>query len=207
MNLAYNTIMKISYPLRLSFKLIAFAPRVKVVDAEGNEIFYIEQKALAIRESVKVFNNEKDKELLYTLQANQVIDFGATYSLLNAKNDKKLGTVRQEGVRSLFQASYQVTDASGKDAFTIVQSNPMIALLDSLISIIPFAELVSGYILNPTYSISTTSSKKPLLEMKKKPSFFESSFEISKKSEVSEEEELLLLLACMMVVQLEKNRG
>lgn len=199
--------MRLSYPLKLSFKLIAFAPRIKVIDAQGKEIFYIEQKALAIRESVKVFNNEKDKELLYTLKANQVIDFGATYSLRNAKNEKELGTVRQEGVRSLFQASYQITDASGKDTFTIVQSNPMIALLDSLISIIPFAELLSGYILNPTYSIATTSSKKQVLEMKKKPSFFESSFEISNKSDVSEDEELLILLACMMVVQLEKNRG
>jgi hypothetical protein len=43
--------------------------------------------------------------------------------------------------------------------------------------------------------------------MRKKPSFFESSFEITNKSDVSEEDELLLLLACMMVVQLEKNRG
>jgi hypothetical protein len=207
MHLAYNTYMKLSYPLKLTFKLIAFAPRVKVLDAQGKEIFYIEQKALAIRESVKVFNTEKDKELLYTMQANQVIDFGATYSLRNAKNEKELGTVQQEGVRSLFQASYHVADTSGKEAFTIVQSNPMIALLDSLISIIPFAELVSGYILNPTYSIATSSSKKPILEMKKKPSFFESSFEITKKDDIAEEQELLLLLACMMVVQLEKNRG
>lgn len=199
--------MKLSYPLKLTFKLIALAPRIKVTDAQGKDIFYIEQKVLAIRESVKVFNNEKDKDLLYTMQANQVIDFGATYSLRNAKTNKELGSIRQEGVRSLFQASYLVADASGKDAFTIVQSNPMIALLDSLISIIPFAELLSGYILNPTYSISKSASKEEVLVMKKKPSFFESSFDITNKNDVPEDQELLLLLACMMVVQLEKNRG
>jgi hypothetical protein len=128
--------MKYSYPLQLSFKLIALAPRVRVKDATGNEIFYIEQKVLALRESVKVFNNSQEKELRYTMQAQQVIDFGATYILRDAKTNKELGSVHQEGVRSLFQASYQVENTSGKNTFTIMQTNPMIALVDSLISII-----------------------------------------------------------------------
>jgi uncharacterized protein YxjI len=199
--------MKYSYPLQLSFKLIALAPRVRVKDATGNEIFYIEQKVLALRESVKVFNNSQEKELRYTMQAQQVIDFGATYILRDAKTNKELGSVHQEGVRSLFQASYQVENTSGKNTFTIMQTNPMIALVDSLISIIPFAELLTGFILNPTYAVSRQDSKEVVLTMRKKPSFFESSFEITNKSDVSEEDELLLLLACMMVVQLEKNRG
>ena len=44
--------------------------------------------------------------------------------------------------------------------------------------------------------------------MKKKPSFFESNFEITAHdADVSEEQELLLLLSSLMLVQLERNRG
>lgn len=207
----YNTHMTYKYPLRLNFRLIALAPKISIKDASDTEILYVEQKVLALKEAVKVFNNAKDKKLLYTMQANQIIDFGATYVFRDAQNNREIGSIQQEGMRSLFQASYIVMDTHQKHVYTIVQSNPMIALLDSVLSIIPFAELFTGFILNPTYTISKASSKgdpkASILTMKKKPSFFESNFTLSKDSDVAEGDEILLLLSALMIVQLEKNRG
>ncbi len=195
------------YPLKLNFKLIALAPKVSLKDATEKELFYVEQKVLALREAVKVFNNSTDKKLMYTMQANQIIDFGATYIFRDAK-EKEVGSIQQEGMRSLFQASYTVFDKNGPATFSIVQSNPMIAILDTIISIIPFAELVTGFILNPTYTIAKKDDQAPILTMKKKPSFFESNFEITAHdADVSEEQEILLLLSSLMLVQLERNRG
>lgn len=195
------------YPLQLHFKLIALAPRIKLIDATGNELFYIEQKILALRESVKVFNNENAKNLLYTIQANQVLDFGAKYNFTDAKTKAHVGAVQQEGMRSLVQASYVVFDKHDKPVYKIVQSNPLIAILDSIISIIPFAELLNGFILNPVYKIYKGESKEAVLTMKKKPSFFESNFDITKDGDLDEKDELLLMLAALMVVQLERSRG
>lgn len=195
------------YPLQLRFKLIALAPRIKLTDATGQELFYIEQKVLALRESVKVFRNENSKELLYTMQANQILDFGAKYTFTDYQRKAVVGAIQQEGVRSLFQASYFVFDKHDTHAFKIVQSNPLIAILDSLISIIPFAELFNGFILNPVYKVYKSNSQETILTMKKKPSFFESHFEITKDGTLDEEAERLLMLAALMVVQLERNRG
>lgn len=203
----YNRAMQ--YPLRLHFKLIALAPRIKLTDAQGKELFYIEQKVLALKESVKVFNNEEEKDILYTMQANQVFDFGAKYNFTHAKTKEHIGAIQQEGIRSLFQASYLVFDKHDKHVYKIVQSNPMIAVLDSIISIIPFAELFNGFILNPVYKVykGETETADVVLTMKKKPSLFESNFDITKDGDVNEKDELLLMLSALMVVQLERNRG
>ncbi len=186
---------------------MALAPRISVIDANNQEIFYIEQKVLALKEAIKVFDNQKDKNLLYTMQANQIIDFGATYIFKDAKNHRDIGSIQQEGMRSLFQASYAITDKNGVDSYTIKQTNPMIAILDSLINIIPFAELVSGFILNPTYAVTKNDDQQVMITMKKKPSFFESNFELVKDQSIPEKDELLLLLSIAMLVQLERNRG
>jgi uncharacterized protein YxjI len=195
------------YPLKLHFKLIALAPKVSLTDATGKELLYVEQKVLALREAVKVFNNSTDKDLLYTMQANQILDFGAKYNFTNAKNKDHIGAIQQEGMRSLVQASYLVFDKHDKQVYKIVQSNPMIAILDSIISIIPFAELLNGFILNPVYKVYAGDSQTPILTMKKKPSFLESNFDITKDGELQEKDELLLMLSALMVVQLERSRG
>lgn len=194
------------FPLHITFKLIAFAPRITVRDADQKTILYIEQQVMALKEAVKVYDNEHDKNLLYSMHANQIIDFGATYIFNDEKLNKEIGSVQQEGMRSLFQASYTVMNNSGKTLYQIKQTNPMIAILDSLINIIPFAELISGFILHPEYHVTKIDKNEPLLVMKKKPSLFESHFEVDTLND-SNKDALLVLLSLLMIVQLERNRG
>jgi uncharacterized protein YxjI len=199
--------MNYSYPLKLRFRLIALAPRISISDNKGQEIFYIEQKVFALREAVKVFNNSKEKTLLYTMKADQILDFGAKY-YFRTPNDEVIGYVHQEGMRSLFQASYTVFDKNNEEVYKITQSKPWAALLDSLLSAIPFAELVTGYILNPTYNVTEKDKNDLALVMKKKPSFFEAQFEINSiKTDITKQHELLAILSLLMIVQLERSRG
>ncbi|MBA3723336.1 MAG: hypothetical protein H0W89_00385 [Candidatus Levybacteria bacterium] len=196
-----------AYPLKLRFKLIALAPKVSLTDAHGKEILYIEQKLFALKESVKVFDNSIDKNLLYTIKANQLLDIGARY-IFRDLGEKEIGSTQQEGMRSLYQASYIVFDKRQTEVFRIIQANPMIAILDTILSFIPLADIFSNFILNPTYTISKKENEEPVLTMKKKPSFFESNFEITAHEiDITEEQELLLLLSSLMLVQLERNRG
>lgn len=199
--------MTFTFPLKIHFRLIAFAPRVDVRDAEGKTVLYVEQKVFALKEAVKVFNNSEEKKLLFTQQAESIIDFGATYHFKSAEG-KSIGAIRQEGVKSLFRASYIVLDPHGKEVYRVTQTNPLIALLDTLVSIIPFAELLTGFIFNPTYAVSEKEDGDAVMTMKKKPSLLESEFEISlDNSDVSKEKQLLLVLSLLMIVQLEKERS
>lgn len=199
--------MSFDFPLKLHFRLIALAPRISVKDAKEKEILYVEQKIFALREAVKVYNNASDKKLLYTIQAEQIIDFGARY-LIRTENKKDVGSIRQEGMRSIVQASYEIADASGSPVYKALQKNPWIGLADTLVSLIPFAELLTGFFFNPVYTIAEKENGEAIVTMKKKPSFFESEFEITLKDEsLSEQRKELIVLALLMLVQLERQRS
>ena len=160
-----------------------------------------------MKESIKVFDNEKEKNILYTIQANQIIDFGATY-LFHTANKQNVGSITQDGMRSLYQASYSVSNKKEEPVYKVIQTNPLIGILDSIINIIPFAEFITGFILNPSYTLMDNNGDKPLMHMKKKPSLLESEFEITLAEEnLSKDEEILCLLTFIMIVQLERNRG
>lgn len=196
-----------TYPLKLNFKLLALAPRLRVIDATGSEIFYIEQKLFALKEAVKVFNNETEKRLLFTIKADRILDFGARY-YFHTPEGKLIGSIQKEGVQSLFQASFTIFDANEQQLYKITQSNPWIAFLDSLINSIPFAEFVTGFILNPIYVVKGSDAQQSLARMKKQPSLFESQFAITlTQTDIKADHELILLLSFLMIVQLERNRG
>ena len=74
----------LNYPLTLSFKLIALSPQVRVTDASGQLVLYVKQKALALREDVRIFADEGQTQQLYQINANKIIDFSATYNLARA---------------------------------------------------------------------------------------------------------------------------
>lgn len=199
--------MQYRYPLKIHFRLLALAPRISLTDAQGKELLYIEQKVFALKEAIKVFDNSKKENLLYTIHANQIIDFGAKY-LFHTSDNQILGSIQQDGMRSLYQASYSVCNKEEAPVYKVRQTNPLVGIVDSLLSIIPFAELITGFILNPSYSLVEHEGEQPVMVMKKKPSFFESEFEITiADDKLSTYEEILSLLTLIMIVQLERNRG
>jgi hypothetical protein len=47
--------MRYQYPLSFSFKIIALAPQASARDATGQEILYVKQKLLRLKEKICVF--------------------------------------------------------------------------------------------------------------------------------------------------------
>ena len=79
--------MLFQYPLQIRFKLVALSPKFSITDNSDKEIMYIEQKLFALRESIKIFNNQTEKNQIYNIKTSQVIDFGAQYYFYNGSND------------------------------------------------------------------------------------------------------------------------
>ncbi|MFQ5407261.1 MAG: hypothetical protein ACE5FI_02420, partial [Anaerolineales bacterium] len=92
------------YPLKLSFKIIAIAPQVKVTDATGQLVLYVRQKALALKESVKVYADEQQQRMLYEIKADRVIDFSANYAIMSA-DGRSIGKISRKGAKSLWKAT------------------------------------------------------------------------------------------------------
>lgn len=189
-----------NYPLNLSFKLIAFNPQVKVTDASGQTALYVKQKALALKEDVKIFADDAQQRQLYQMKANKIIDFSAQYNITRPEGGP-VGAVKRQGMRSLWKASYNIVDPGGAEVGLIHEENPWIKVLDGLVSDIPFL----GMFINPAYLVDLRGQT--VLYLKKQPAVFEGKFTLEKRGDFSEADEGLLLSSIIMMLMLERVRG
>lgn len=192
------------YPLQFAFKLIALAPQIRVTDASGRLILYVRQKAFRLRESVTVFSDEAQRNIAYTMEADRIIDVSATYTIRDAAGSV-LGAVRREGLRSLWRSSFVVLNNSGTPVGAIREDNPWTKVLDGVVGEIPLIGWLIAMAINPTYTLEMDG--RPMLLLRKKPSFFERHFEIHKAAEFNDEAERLGLAAIVMMSLLERGRG
>lgn len=189
-----------NYPLSLSFKIIAFNPQVKIIDATGQTVLYVKQKALALRETVRVFADEEQQRDLYDIKADRIIDFSAQYHITSASGFL-VGAIKRQGMKSLWKATYNILDSTGAEVGLIHEENPWIKVLDGLLSDVPFV----GMFINPAYLVDLRGQT--ALYFKKQPAFFEKKFTLEQRGPFSQSDEALLLSSIIMMVLLERSRG
>ena len=192
------------YPLELAFKVLALTPQISVTDASGRLVFYVKLKMFKLKELVTVFSDQQQTLPLYRINADRVIDFSARYHFTDV-NGTNLGSVKREGVKSLWKAHYNILDGDAV-VMTIREEKPWVKVLDGLIRQIPIIGLISGFILHPVYLVSRTDGL-VVMRLEKQPSFFESKFAIRKDTELDERGELRVLLSLIMMILLERARG
>lgn len=200
--------MPYQYPLKMSFKIISFGPQIFVRDAGGREVFFVHQKAFKLKEDVGVYSDSSKSREMYRIKADRVIDFSARYHLTDSASGMELGSVKREGMRSIWKASYNIFGSGEQITHHIKEDNAWVKVMDAMLGEIPVLGIFSGYFFNPSYTVFQSGPETPILHIKKLPAFFEGAFEIRKVNEpANESEETRLLLSVMMMTLLERMRG
>lgn len=194
-----------NYPIDLTFKLLALASQIYIRDANGNLMGYVKQKLLKLKEDINVFADESQTNILFNIKADRVLDFSARYNF-TASNGQSLGSIKRQGMRSIWKANYEISDASGNQVMQIHEESAWIKVADSLIGELPIIGMFTGYLFNPAYIVSRMDNS-PVLRLQKQPAFFESKFQLSAQGQMSESEETLVLLGALTMVLLERARG
>ncbi|SFH85551.1 LURP-one-related family protein [Halpernia frigidisoli] len=195
----------LNYPLDLKFKITTLANDFTMTDSNGQNLAYVRSKIFKLKDDVQVFKDESKTEILYTIKANQWLDFNASFSITENNGDI-LGSVSRKGIKSFWRATYNVLDIQKNIIYTITEENPWIKFFDGLIGEIPLIGLFTGYFLNPTYLVKDKNNT-ILLRLKKMPSLIGRRFQISKTSEINEKDESLILLSLIMSILLERHKG
>jgi uncharacterized protein YxjI len=197
--------MKVTYPLTLTFKFLTISSFIRVVDATGQLVSYVKQRAFRLREDVTIFADEAQAQPVYHIKANKIIDIGATYIITNA-DGRPLGAVRQRGMRTFWKATYDILDESGSAIGLIHEQDAWVKVIDGLIGEIPLVGFVIQQWINPTYLIDGPDGT-TYLHLRKKPSLIERRFLLEQGSPLPSRLEQLALPAVLMVVLLERGRG
>ena len=194
-------------PLELRFKTLAVAPQIAVTDAAGAVVLYVRQKAFKLRESITVFGDAAQTRALYRIDADRVLDFGARYTIVDAATGGIVGTVRRQGMRSIWRAHYEL-ERDGAAVLEVREENPWLKVVDQLVGEIPLVGLVSGYILHPAYRVTRAGTGDALLRMRKEPSFLESRYSIRPAGPAAgDDDQRLAVLGLLLIVLLERRRG
>ena len=193
------------FPLSLSFKILALAPQVYVRDASGVVQMYVRQKLMKLKEAVTVFADESQTTPLYTINADRVIDWSARYNIAEAGTGTPLGSVKRQGMRSIWKAHYEV-ERDGAVVMTVREANPWVKVMDHVLGEIPGIGLLTGYFLHPAYLVSSADGMQ-IMKLVKEPAFMEGRFRLESTSAASEADEKLAVLSLLMMLLLERARG
>lgn len=195
----------LNYPLDFKFKITTLASDFNITDRHGNYVAYVRQKMFKLKEDVIVFNDESKTKELFRIQANQWIDFNASYSIKDTLG-KSFGRLARKGMRSIWKSTYNVLDEADQQKFTITEDNAWVKFFDGMVGEIPIIGAFTGYFLNPSYTVKGMDGKE-YFKLKKMPSFFGRRFQLDRLIDIDDEDESLVVLSFLMMVLLERARG
>ncbi len=195
------------FPLKLSFKIAALAPQIYVRDASGNEILYVRQKLLKLKDKIRVFADSSQANQLYEIDADRILDWSARFTFTDTQG-RVLGAVGRLGAKSLWRATYEVADAAGRQIFLIEEENPWVKVLDRLLEEVPILGMFTGFFFNPRYDVKRTDTGQIALRLSKHRSLLGSEFEITNEAgQLADDEEVAVVLAVLIMTLHERHRG
>ncbi len=194
-----------NYPLTLTFKLLTLGTRIYVRDANENLIGFVRPKRFKLKEDISVFADENQTRILFNIKADRIIDFSARYNFVDSGGNF-LGSIKRQGMRSLWKTHYQISDAGDRQILEIHEENAWIKIVDSLVGEIPILGMFTGYVFNPAYIVSRMDNT-PIVRLQKQPALFEGKFQAVTEAQLSQSEESLVLLGVLTMTLLERNRG
>lgn len=199
-------LQNLNYPLDFKFKITTLSSDFNITDRNGNYVAYVRQKMFKLKEDVIVFSNESRTKELFRIKANQWIDFNASYAITDQQTGKQFGNLSRKGMRSLWKSQYDIADGGGQTKYQINEDNGWIKVLDGIVGEIPLVGMLSGYFLNPSYTVKDNGGRE-YFRLKKMPSLFGRKFQLDRLIDIADEDEALVILSFLMMVLLERERG
>ncbi len=195
-----------NFPLELEFKIGTLSNDFIARDASGKTIAYVRQKLFRFKEAVQIFRDDSKKDVMYTINADRIIDFRACYGFKDAEGNN-LGKVGRKGMKSIWKATYNVFDEADNNEFTIQEENPWAKMGDAVLGEVPVISIFTGYMFNPRYSLKRPDGTL-VARLSKEKSFWGRRFKLEKLGELQDGgEDDRMLLSFMMMVLLERRRG
>ncbi len=194
-----------NFPLRIRFKILTLFTRIEVTDATGQLVCFVKKKAFKLKEHIEVYGDAEMTRLLLNIQADRIIDFSAVYAFTDAAG-RRLGTVSRKGMRSIWRAHYLIADEAGATQFEITEENPWIKVLDGFCEAIPVVNILTGYMLNPSYLVKRPDGEL-VFTVRKQPAIFEGVYQLDLVGQADDAAKARTLTSVIMMVLLERYRG
>jgi len=196
---------ELKFPISFTFNVTTISNDFAAKDASGKTVAYVKQKMFKLKEDISIYDNESKTNLTHKINADKWIDFSAAYSMKDAQG-KEIGKIARKGWASIWKAHYELIDQHQKLQYHIREDNAWVKVLDGVLGNIPILGGFTGYLFNPSYTV-TDLKDQAICQLKKEPSFFGRKFKLSKLRPIDNDDDERIILGFMMMVLLERRRG
>lgn len=101
-----------------------------IYDEHGRVMMYSKLKAFKLKEDIRVYTDETMSQELLTIHARSMLDFSATYDVLDGGTRQSLGSVRRSGLASTFgRDTWKIFDSQEQEIGEAVEDSMALALL------------------------------------------------------------------------------
>jgi hypothetical protein len=106
-----------------------FGGAFQIFDPSGQICFFCKQKAFKLKEDIRVYaSGEMNREVL-SIQARSVVDFSASYDVVDPTNGERVGVLRRKGWSSLVRDEWEMLDPNENHLGVIREDSMGLAFL------------------------------------------------------------------------------
>lgn len=106
-----------------------FGGAFHMYDAQQRLVAYCKLKAFKLKEDLRVYADESEAQELFNIQARQVIDFGATYDVVDSATGVTMGALRRKGFKSMLRDEWALLAPDEREIGSIQEDSAALALV------------------------------------------------------------------------------
>lgn len=111
------------------------------ISSHGAPVAFVRQKKLALREDIRFFADDGEREELFRLKARSVMELGGRYHV-TTPDGERIGTLEKVFGRSLLRSTWRILDAGEEELAVAQERSAPVALFRRLVDAVPYGEFV-----------------------------------------------------------------
>jgi hypothetical protein len=114
--------------------------KITLIDPASNtSIGFIKMKAWKLKEDIRLYRDESMQAEVFRIHARSIIDFGATYDVVDSKTNQPLFAWKRKGLKSAFvRDHWDLLDNQGNIIGAIQETSKGLAVARRWMGVIPF---------------------------------------------------------------------
>ncbi len=110
---------------QMAQKMLSIGKKYYIKDGSGHNILYARMEKFKLKPKIFVYTDDSQKEEILTIAPRNFLDFNATYDVIDSKTGTLVGSLKREGIHSLFQNKWNILDAAGNAIGSAQESGAM----------------------------------------------------------------------------------
>ena len=114
---------------RVVEKRLTFGRQYHIESPAGTTVGFCKQKVFKLREDVRVWTGPDQQQELWRLATQKILDFNASFQVIDSATNGVLAVVRRKGWKSIFKPVWLLFDAGGQERGTFSVDSGWMVLL------------------------------------------------------------------------------